>query len=74
MKINTDFFKKNGYLLLNDFLPKQEIELVLIDAKKVFLKQFIEKKYISHCSIDEITEAQFNSFLYRLFEDDFECL
>lgn len=74
MKERIDFFKKNGYLLLDNFLPKQDVEIVLRDAKNVFLRQFIEKKYISQCSLEELNEEQYNSFLYRLFEEDIECL
>ena len=74
MKEEIEFFNKNGYLILENFFPKQAIEAVLKDAKNVFLRQFIEKKYVAQCVLEEINEAQFNSFLYRLFEDDLECL
>ena len=43
MKNKLDFFKKNGYLHLKDFLPKEEVTTVLKDAKGVFFKQFIKK-------------------------------
>lgn len=74
MEERIDFFKKNGYLLLDNFFSKQDVNLVLKDAKNVFLRQFIEKKYISPSSKDSLNEEQYNSFLYRLFEEDFECL
>lgn len=74
MKEEIEFFNKNGYLILENFFPKQVIEAVLKDAKNVFLRQFIEKKYVTQCALEELNEAQFNSFLYRLFEDDLECL
>lgn len=74
MKERVVFFKKNGYLLLDNFLPKEVVEIVLRDAKNVFLRQFIEKKYISQCSLDDLNEEQYNSFLYRLFDEDIECL
>jgi phytanoyl-CoA hydroxylase len=74
MEERLAFFKENGYLHLESFLPKHDVEQVLIDAKNVFLRQFIEKKYIASCSMDDITEEQYNSLLYRLFEEDIECL
>lgn len=48
--------------------------MVLIDAKKIFLRQFIKKRYTNNCLLDELSEEQFNEFLYRLFQDDIECL
>ncbi|RFN60043.1 phytanoyl-CoA dioxygenase family protein [Marixanthomonas ophiurae] len=74
MKYDIDFFNKNGYLLLEDFFPKNEVNLILNDAKNVFLKQFIEKGYTVKSKLEDITESSFNSFMYRLFEEDFECL
>ena len=68
------FFKKNGYLLFEDFFPEKEIESILIDAKNVFLKQFIAKKYCSKCNLDNMSEEDYNYFLYRLFDEDMECL
>jgi ectoine hydroxylase-related dioxygenase (phytanoyl-CoA dioxygenase family) len=74
MKEEVDFFTKNGYLVLEGFFPKQAIESVLKEAKNVFLRQFIAKKYVTPCALEDLDEAQFNSFLYRLFEEDIECL
>jgi ectoine hydroxylase-related dioxygenase (phytanoyl-CoA dioxygenase family) len=74
MKEDVIFFKENGYLILNNFLPKQDIEIVLRDAKNVFLRQFVEKQYVSQCTLDDINEDKFNSFLYRMFDEDIECL
>lgn len=74
MNNDIEFFKKNGYLILKNFFDKEEVETVLRDAKTVFLRQFIEKGYIASCVLDDINEEQFNIFLYRLFEDDIECL
>jgi len=70
-----NFFKKNGYLHLEKFLPKEEVSLVLKEAKGVFFKQFIKKGYLSlESSLDEVSEESFNNCLYRLFDDDMECL
>jgi hypothetical protein len=48
---------------------------VLKDAKNIFLKQFIKKGYLLPTkSLEEINEELFNNCLYRLFEEDIECL
>ena len=74
MKNKLDFFKKNGFLHLKDFLPKEEVTTVLNDAKGVFFKQFIKKNYLPlESSFAEISEELFNNCLYRLFEEDREC-
>jgi phytanoyl-CoA hydroxylase len=74
MNINIDFFKKNGYLLLKNLFKKEEIETILKDAKNVFLRQFIQKGYTSITLLDQISDSVFNQCLYRLFEEDIECL
>ena len=73
-KEQLDFFKKNGYFLLEDFLPKDAVNTVLREAKTIFLRQVIEKGYTAKSNLDELTEAEFNSFMYRLFEEDVECI
>jgi len=73
-KEQLDFFKKNGYFLLEDFLPKDAVNTVLREAKTIFLRQFIEKGYTAKSNLDELTEPEFNSFMYRLFEEDVECI
>lgn len=74
MNNDLEFYKKNGYLFLKDFFSKDDIKKVLDDAKGVFLRQFIEKKYISKCTLEDISDEVFNDFLYRLFDEDMECL
>ena len=74
MNKDIEFYKKNGYLFLKDFFSKEDIKKVLDDAKKVFLRQFIEKKYLSKCTLEDISDESFNDFLYRLFDEDMECL
>lgn len=73
-KNQISFFKENGYFLLENFFPKEDIEMVLKDAKNVFLKQFIEKGYISKCTLEDLNEEEYNTYLYQLFKDDIECL
>ncbi len=75
MKYDIDFFQKNGYLLLKNFFLKEDIKNILLDAKTVFLKQFFEKGYLHNTlKIEDISESVYNDCLYRLFEDDIECL
>ena len=75
MKNSVDFFRKNGYLHLEDFLPKEEVTLVLKDAKNIFFKQFLKQGYISaESSLEESREEFFNNCLFRLFQEDIECL
>ena len=74
MNNDLEFYKKNGYLFLKDFFSKDDIKKVLDDAKGVFLRQFIEKKYLSKCTLEDISDEVFNDFLYRLFDEDMECL
>jgi len=75
MENSLDFFLKNGFLHLEEFLPKNEVTKVLTDAKKIFLRQFKAKEYVaSTASLDSISETEFNNFLYLLFEEDVECL
>jgi hypothetical protein len=74
MQEQIEFFLENGYLFLKGFFKKEEINSVLIDAKNVFFRQFLAKGYINDCSLTDISEADFNSSLYRLFEEDIECL
>lgn len=74
MNTQISFYKKNGYLLLKHFFPKRDIETILKDAKNIFLRQFIQKGYIKNINLDEISESIFNDFLYRLFDEDIECI
>jgi phytanoyl-CoA hydroxylase len=74
MSIDLEFYKKNGYLFLKDFFQKEDIDRVLNDAKSVFFKQFIEKEYLTNCRLKDLSDEVFNNFLYRLFDEDLECL
>ena len=73
MKIDVEFYKKNGFLRLKKFLLKENINRILNDAKNVFFRQFIEKKYINNILLEDISEETFNTLLYKLYEEDFEC-
>lgn len=74
MKEELDFFKKNGYFILKNFIDKEDVIEVLKDSKNIFLRQFIDNSYTPKCELDDLSEEQFNGFLYRLFKDDINCL
>jgi len=74
MKEQLEFFRNNGYLLLEDFLPKEAVQAVLMDAKNIFLRQFLAKGYTTYQALETISESEFNNCMFRLFEEDFECL
>lgn len=74
MNKDLEFYNKNGYLLLKDFFLRDEIDLILKEAKSVFIRQFKEKQYISDNISNELDEKLFNQLLFKLFNDDFECL
>jgi len=74
MSENLRFYKQNGFLHLKNIFSNEEIGKILIDAKNIFLRQFIEKKYIDICKLEDLTEDYFNELLFKLFEEDFECV
>lgn len=68
-------YKENGYLLKESFFSSAEINAILHDARSVFLNQFRLKGYVSALvELDELSESEFNDSLYRLFNEDFQCL
>lgn len=74
MKIDTDSYRKNGFLLLRNFFDKKEVDNVLNDARNVFRRQFEERNYLASTSNGKLNETAFNENMYRLFEEDIECL
>lgn len=74
MKTQIENYKKNGYLHLKGFLNKEQVENILIDAKNIFLRQFNQKGYTKERDIKKIINSDFNQYLFRLFQEDLECL
>lgn len=72
MKINKSFYKKNGYVILRDFFSVSIIESILKDAKNIFLKQFLNKKFTKETNLEKISKSEYNKLLYMLFNDDLE--
>jgi ectoine hydroxylase-related dioxygenase (phytanoyl-CoA dioxygenase family) len=73
MSIDIDFYNKNGYHLLKNFFSPKEIEHILLEAKKIFYSQFVRKGYVN-ASFESLSEKEFNDAMFRLFNEDFDCL
>ncbi|MCE3259188.1 MAG: Phytanoyl-CoA dioxygenase [Bacteroidetes bacterium] len=70
MKDLTEY-KKNGYLLLKDFIEKAEIDAIRTEAKEIFS---IQLKRLGLISSLKVSDAEFEQALYKLFETDFQQL
>jgi phytanoyl-CoA hydroxylase len=71
MKIDIDQYRNNGFIHLRNFFSKEEINKIYDEAKTVFYKQFVEMNYTNQI-YSEITDFEFNQFLFKLFKDDNE--
>lgn len=73
MTIDNNLYRKNGFIYLPKFFKKEEIKKIYNDAKIVFYRQFVEMRYTNQ-DYFQITDSEFNKFLYKLFDDDNERL
>lgn len=64
-----ELFERQGFLRVNSFFDKEDVEHVRSDAKRVFLKQMTSQGFIKNLDADE---REFESGLFRYFSDDFE--
>lgn len=60
-------FEEQGFVRLNGFLNKEDVERVRVDAKWVFLKQMTSRGFVAHCDVDE---RQFELGMTRYFLED----
>ena len=60
-------FEEQGFVRLNGFLNKEDVERVRVDAKWVFLKQMVSGGFIAHSDVDE---RQFELGMTRYFSED----
>jgi phytanoyl-CoA hydroxylase len=60
-------FEEQGFVRLNGFLNKEDVERVRVDAKWVFLKQMTIRGFVAHCDVDE---CQFELGMTRYFLED----
>lgn len=72
--MNKSFYKKNGYVILKNFFSIEEIEKIIEDAKNIFLKQFIKNRYTKKSNLHDVSETEFNNFMFKLFREDMETL
>jgi phytanoyl-CoA hydroxylase len=60
-------FEEQGFVRLNGFLKKEDVERVRVDAKWVFLKQMASSGFVAHADVDE---RQFELGMTRYFLED----
>jgi phytanoyl-CoA hydroxylase len=65
-------FWEDGYLHIPDFLNFDDVNQVILDAKSVFLNQFIRRNYIENTLLSEVSNDDFDIMLFRLFDEDIE--
>lgn len=65
-KMNNEY-AENGFIHFKKALNPDAVTGILNDAKSIFIKQFISRGYTTE---SEFNEDIFNSFLYKLFEED----
>lgn len=67
--IDKKQYREQGFLLLRNFFDKEELDTVRSEAKQIFLIQLRKNNLIE--SFD-ISEQEFETKLYALFEKDFQ--
>jgi len=60
-------FEGQGFVRLNGFFSRQDVERVRIDAKWVFLNQMASRGFVSHADVDE---REFERAMTRYFSED----
>ena len=68
MSQKTDY-NKDGYVLIKNFFDAKTMDNIVNEAKEIFKVQLLHKGYIK---TKDISEKEFNSALYKLFEDDLQ--
>ena len=69
--INLKDYKKNGYVLLENFIDKDAIDKIRNEAKHIFC---IQLKRLGIINDFNISEEEFEKGLYELFKKDFQLL
>jgi phytanoyl-CoA hydroxylase len=62
-----DTFEGQGFVHLNGFFSRQDVERVRIDAKWVFLNQMVNCGFVTHADVDE---GEFERAMTRYFSED----
>ncbi|MDQ3815607.1 MAG: phytanoyl-CoA dioxygenase family protein [Armatimonadota bacterium] len=68
--INVNDYKENGFILLKGFFQGHEMDVIRNEAKEVFLLQLLRHGLAQSGDLEQISEREFETSLYRLFEDD----
>ena len=69
--LDVNAYREDGYLLAKGFFPRAEIETIRNEAKLVFLSQMRRHGIVNG---DELSEAEFEAGMFRLFETDIATL
>lgn len=67
--ISSKDFKAQGFLLLKNFFPREEVETIRGEAKEIFAAQMIRHGILSST---KVSEREFEEGMLRLFETDLE--
>lgn len=71
MKVDTEQYRKQGFLLLRNFFDVERIAQIQADAKDIFLVQLRREGLVPG---GEISEAEFNAGMFQLFERDVSAI
>jgi phytanoyl-CoA hydroxylase len=69
--VNSNEYKKNGYLLLKNFIDPAQIDIIRNEAKRIFGIQLVRLGLLKST---DVSESEFESALYKLFEKDIKLL
>ena len=69
--LDVNAYREDGYLLVKGFFPRTEIETIRNEAKQVFIAQMRRHGIVD---TDELSEAEFEAGMFRLFETDIATL
>lgn len=64
-----ELFKEQGYLLLEQFFDKNKVNNILLEAKKVFYRQFVRLGLVSQ-PFETLSIKAFDEAMYAFFEKD----
>jgi len=74
MEASNSFYRENGFVILKNFFPKEQVEDAQSEAKRIFFSQFLEKNYTARVKLEDLSEDEFNNCLFRLFDEDSDTL
>src|SRR5216684_2323633 len=65
----SEAFREQGFIRLDGFFSKEDVERVRADAKRVFLNQMVGRGLVAHCDVDDL---EFERGMTRYFSEDSE--